>query len=349
MKKRNMFLLAAGHGLNDCIAGFFLGSLALLNISPLQIGIGVTLYNLLAFGGQYPVAIWLEKTSDPKRFIVASYGLNIAAILVFYFSPQLAILMAGIASAVYHVAGGTVCAQRNKAFHIGIFAAPGVAGLITGGLLAWNQVNIISILLALSILIFFFLSGMTIEDQAIEKNENLNTPKKSPVDQHDLIMILLLMIISLRSVVWNIFQLVYENNYSWLIAIGLSAFIGKIAGGWLADKIGWRLYAIISIVLATPLLTLFRKEWFLFCLGIGLLQSGIPATTSLLIQSLKGKTARGISLSFGAAIIMGAFAGLIPLQLLLEKIPFILFTSFMLMVIFILWYRRQPYNFKAKI
>jgi predicted MFS family arabinose efflux permease len=168
---------------------------------------------------------------------------------------------------------------------------------------------------------------MTLENQPIEKNENLSTLKKSPVDQHDLIMILLLMIISLRSVVWNIFQLVNESNFSWLIAIGISAFIGKIAGGWLADKIGWRLYAMLSILIATPLLTICRKEWFLFCIGIGLLQSGIPATTSLLIQSLKGKTARGISLSFGAAIIIGALASFFPLQLLLGQIPVILTLS----------------------
>lgn len=340
MKRSNILLLAAGHGLNDCIAGFFLGSLALMNIAPLQIGIGVTLYNILAFGGQYPVAIWLERYLDPKRFIISSYGLNIAAILVFYFSPQLAILLAGIASAVYHVAGGAVCAHENKAFHIGIFAAPGVAGLIAGGLLACNHINIINFLLALSIPIFFLLSRMTLDNQAAEKNVNSDTPEKPVVDQHDLIMILLLLIISLRSVVWNIFQLVYENNYSWLIAIGLSAFAGKIAGGWLADRIGWGLYAIFSIVLATPLLSLFRNEWLPFCLGTGLLQSGIPATTSLLIQSLKGKTARGISLSFGTAIIIGTLAGLFPLQLLLEQTPVLLLISFTLLVFFILWNRK---------
>jgi len=339
MKKSKILLLALGHGLNDCIAGFFLGSLALLNIDPLQIGIGVTLYNLLAFGGQYPVAIWLEKISSPKKFLIAAYGLNIAAISVFYFSPQLAILLAGIASAIYHVAGGTYCATQNKAFPIGLFAAPGVAGLIAGGLLAWNKFNIIGILLASSVIIFLLIARLNFDTDKIVTKEIEQRSKKSPIDQHDIVMIFLLLIISLRSVVWNVFQLVYENNYEWLIAIALSACIGKIVGGWLADKIGWRLYTILSLISATTLLTLFKKEMLLFCLGIGLLQSGIPATTALLIQSLKGKTARGISLSFGTAIIIGALASFFPLQQILTNASFILLTSLFILFLYSFWFK----------
>lgn len=130
--------------------------------------------------------------------------------------------------------------------------------------------------------------------------------KKFTLDQHDWIMILLLTVISLRSVIWNVFQLMHEKNYEWLIAVAAAAFVGKIAGGWVADKIGWRLYTFISLMAATPLTTLFRKEMILFCIGIGLLQSSIPATTSMLIHSLKGKTERAIGLSFGTAIIAGA-------------------------------------------
>jgi FSR family fosmidomycin resistance protein-like MFS transporter len=153
-------------------------------------------------------------------------------------------------------------------------------------------------------------------------------------------MILLLMIISLRSVTWNVFQLIYENNYQWLIAIAIAAVVGKIAGGWLSDKIGWRLYALSSVIIATPLLTFFKKEIILFCLGVGLLQSSIPATTSLLIHSLKGKTSRGIALSFGVAIIIGSAASIFPLQELNKQMPYILHASVILLFIYGRWYKR---------
>jgi FSR family fosmidomycin resistance protein-like MFS transporter len=335
MNKWKIYILALGHGLNDCIAGYFLGCLALMQIEPLQIGIGVTLYNLLAFGGQYPVALWLEKSNTPGKFISISYGLNIIALVVFYFFPQLAIILAGIASALYHVAGGSACAVDNKAFRIGIFAAPGVLGLIAGGLLAWNRYNITTILLLLSVIIFLCLIRLRIENKIHSTETNKLQTNKSLLDKHDLLMIVLLLIISLRSAVWNIFQLIYENNYSWLIAIGISAFIGKIAGGWLADKIGWRLYTFLSLVLSSALLTIAKREWLLICIGIGLMQSGIPATTSLIIQTLKGKTARGIGLSFGLAIIIGVIPVYFSPFTVNSNIPILFILSFLLMMFFI--------------
>lgn len=59
----------------------------------------------------------------------------------------------------------------------------------------------------------------------------------------------------------------------------------------------------------------------LFCIGIGILQSGIPATTSLLIHSLKGRTAVGVSLSFVTAIIIGAAANVFSIQQILLHTP----------------------------
>jgi FSR family fosmidomycin resistance protein-like MFS transporter len=306
MKKRVILLLAAGHGLNDCIAGYFLGILLQLKLDLFQISMGLFLYNLLAFGGQYPVALLLEKMGKPKQFLLLAYGLNVLAVAVFFVNPQFSIVLAGIASAIYHVAGGTVCAEKNKAFHIGLFAAPGVAGLIAGGYFAYEGIHITWILLAASLVFLVLLTMLTIQKKPVIAGKEPAGDKKMLLDQHDLVMILLLTVISLRSVIWNVFQLIHEKNYEWLLAIAAAACIGKIAGGWLADKIGWRLYTFISLMAATPLISFFRKEIVLLCVGIGLLQSSIPATTSLLIQSMKGKTERAIGLSFGTAIIAGA-------------------------------------------
>ena len=312
--KGTIILLAMGHGLNDLVAGYFLGSLVLMKFDLMQTGLGLFVYNLLAFGGQYPVALWIEKYSNPKRFLTVSYILNVMAVGLFIWAPQLSIVLAGVASAIYHVAGGSVCARDNKAVNIGLFAAPGVVGLIAGGYFAFLQIQIIGWLLVASIIFLIFLFLLNIKDKGILEKVNKDVQAKFTLERHDLIMILLLTVISLRSVLWNIFQLIHENNYSWLLAIGLSAFAGKIIGGWLADKIGWRLYLFISLVTATPLITFFKDEIVLFCIGIGLLQSGIPATTSLLIQSVKGKTERAIGLSFGTAIIAGAIALYIPFR-----------------------------------
>ena len=272
--------------------------------------------------------------------LVFSYLLNAGAVSIFLFIPPVSIILAGIASAIYHVAGGSYCAENNKAANIGLFAAPGVAGLIAGGFFAWKNYNIIPVLLPVAIVFLSILIKLKFTNLFNGKNNSTKEKQNHAIDRHDIIMILLLMIISLRSVTWNIFQLIYENNYQWLIAIGIAAVIGKIAGGWLADKIGWRLYALSSAIVAMPLLILFKKELLLFCLGVGLLQSGIPATTSMLIHSLKGKTSRAIALSFGSAIIIGSAASIFPSQALLQQMPYILLVSVLMLFICSFWYKR---------
>jgi FSR family fosmidomycin resistance protein-like MFS transporter len=332
-----ILFLGLGHGLNDLIAGYFLGSLVQTKGDILQISLGLFLYNLLAFGGQYPVALLLEKISSPKRFLLLAYTLNITAVVCFTFSPQLSIVAAGIASAIYHVAGGTVCAEKNKATNIGLFAAPGVAGLILGGYLAYEKIFINWWLLIAAIIVLIFIAFTSFAKNAITAvpKEGYETNKKFKLDKHDYIMILLLTIISLRSVIWDIFQLIHENNYRWLIAIAIAAFVGKLAGGWISDRIGWRSYTFISLSLATPLISFFKNELILFCIGIALLQSSIPATTSLLIQSLKGKTERAIGLSFGAAIMAGAFVLYTPVRNILLSDYFVwITTAFMLIFLF---------------
>ncbi len=341
-----ILFLGAGHGLNDMIAGYFLGILVQIKADLLQISIGLFLYNLLAFGGQYPVALLLEKIKKPKGFLLLAYGLNISALIFFRFVPQLSIVLAGVASAIYHVAGGTVCAAKNKAINIGLFAAPGVAGLILGGYFAYEKFLVSGWLLMAAIIIFaFILFLLPKETQTVElKQQEAPTSQKFQLDQHDLIMILLLTFISLRSVIWDIFQLVHQNNYSWLIAIAVAAFIGKITGGWLADRIGWRLYTFISLGIATPLITFFRDELLLFCIGIGLLQSSIPPTTALLIQSLKGKTERAIGLSFGTAIMTGVILFYTPIRNMLLSNFFIWITGVFMLLLLFLTYRKKTHT-----
>lgn len=334
IRKGRIPLLAAGHGINDLLAGYFLGSMAQSGQDLLKIGLGLFMYNLLAFGGQYPAALWIEKQRNTKPFLLGAFALNLAAASLFSFAPAAAILFAGIASAIYHVAGGSICASEKKAAGIGLFAAPGVAGLIAGGYFAWSGFQLTGILVLVSFLFLVLLRLMDIPERTAMTDSGTQPASPGP-DRHDLIMILLLTVIALRSAVWNIFQLIHENNYSWLIPIAAAAFAGKIAGGWLADRFGWRLYTFISLAAATPLVSFFRNELLLFCIGVGLLQSGIPATTAMLIQATKGKTERGIGLSFGTAIIIGGITFTLPPGLFSQHLwlPVLLISAVLLLLL----------------
>lgn len=296
-------LLSFGHGLNDFAAGYMLGNMLYLQAGMKEVAIGFLVYNVLAFGGQYFAARFLEKISNIKHIITACALFNLAAISLFHWMPQLSLVLAGCASAVYHVAGGSACIKESKAAPIGVFAAPGIIGLAIAGYLSYLKIDI---WFSLSIVCIAFVGVVQlIQFPSLDKQSKAEEDNHRVIDNHDVLMILLLGIISLRSAVWNIFQVIHEQNYTWLLAIAASAFLGKILGGWVSDKIGWKLYSFVSLIAAMPLVSFFKEEIVLFCIGIGLLQSAIPANAAMMIEYCKGKKERGIAFSFGTAIIVG--------------------------------------------
>lgn len=297
-------VLAFGHGLNDFTAGYMLGNLLYLDLGFTNIAVGFLVYNTLAFGGQYFAALLLRKVSNTKMVITASAAANFLAVVIFSFLPQLSLVLAGCASAVYHVAGGAACIRENKAAPIGVFAAPGIVGLALAGYFAYLHSDlwlVLSFVCAAFLLLVQFLS---LHETGSQPQSN-GVKVHAAIDRHDLMMILLLGIIALRSAVWNIFQVIHEHHYTWLLAIAFSAFAGKIAGGWISDRVGWKLYSLVSLATAMPLLSFFKEEIILFCIGIGLLQSAIPANTAMMIEYCKGQKEKGVALSFGTAIVAG--------------------------------------------
>ena len=130
-------LLGLMHGFSDCISGYLIGTLDSGN-DLLHTGMLILLYNLLAFGGQLPAGMIVDNKSKPKIFILGSALLVIVGFFFGGINPILAIVLAGVGSAFFHVSGGMVAltGAPGKASGAGIFAAPGVIGLATGGYLA---------------------------------------------------------------------------------------------------------------------------------------------------------------------------------------------------------------------
>jgi len=315
MKK--LLLLGTGHGLNDCIAGFLLASLFHFGLSEMELGLTILLYNILAFGGQVAVADMIRRSYRPKDWLTAAYLLHGIALLTFSIDYRIAILAIGIASAIIHVVGGHE-SQHGKqgARELGIFASPGILGLVLGGYFAiaeW-EINWVCAILAFSLL---FLSRRL----PFSKSAVLPQVKDgaNPLENHDLLMILLLTVITLRSAVWNSFQFIHENQYEILFMIGIAAMLGKVAGGFLADYFGLRRYTIGALLLSLPLLTLFKNSLWALLSGIFLLQSTLPATARLLIQQFKVNPAMGVAWSFGLAIFLGGVFFMTPLREVMDS------------------------------
>jgi MFS transporter, FSR family, fosmidomycin resistance protein len=296
--------LGIAHGLNDFLAGYYLAHLQ-GNLPGSQAFLVYIVYVVLAFGGQAPAGWWIDRSKWTRQVsLLCVVGLA-ALCLMSQAQPLFIIALSGVISAFLHVCGGaaTLDLQRGKSVYTGIFAAPGVIGLAAGAWMgATGGMALIYILplaiLLLSVFPFLQWSGRR-SDQDMQ-----GSPIIPKLDNHDIIMMLLLLALTLRSVLWNTVQLAYHGEYIGLLWIAGAACIGKWTGGRLADLLGWKPYLFGSLGLAAALLAVFPNALWAVAFGTASMQSTIPATLVLLRETMPERPALAAGLCFGATVLL---------------------------------------------
>lgn len=290
------------HGLNDLTAGFMLANYTLTHAFA-ESFVLLVIYSIIGFGGQLPVGFWVDHKKQVKPFALVAITALILAILVYFVNGYAAIILAGVASAFVHVTGGTVCLQlnENKLTPLAVFTAPGILGLTLGGILGkFPAYGLWFVLAAVAGVGFFILRG---------KLPVYRQPKKkqSQLDIHDWLMLGLLLIMCFRSFIFDVVNHVSYQYPNGIVILGISAFAGKVLGGVIADKIGWKRFVYISLPLALLLLQLGKENIYAIAFGIACLQSSVPITLLLMSNSLMQYPATATALSLGTSV---AFAGL---------------------------------------
>ena len=307
-------LLGTAHALNDFLSGYILATYA--NTFSTEASASMLLiYGGLAFGGQIPVGVWLDKQPMFKTAtIVAFIFLLFGTALIYYDLPLVTIVVIGIASALIHVAGGAWVLKiaPHESGITGIFVAPGVAGLTLGGFLGSQGIKDIPIYIFFAVLLLFAALLMASRKDLTETHLQ-KSHTTSSFETHDAVMLLILAAICLRSLLWDIINLFYGNNYAMLLAIGLSAFLGKIIGGFLSDALGWKRWLKIALPLSAILLAFLGENAVALCIGAALLQSTTPMMVRLMYSVFPNQPAIAVALSLGLGILLAGIPGYMPL------------------------------------
>ena len=293
--------LGLAHGIADGAAGLMLGGLP--GRVPLEhVALLVLLYNVLAFACQPLLGVLTDHLRQPRLVALAGLGLQTAGLLLTPWQPIAAVALAGLGSGCFHVGGGALalCATRGRAIGPGLFAAPGVLGLALGGYLAITGAGNIWPWLAL--LVLSSLAVAALGQPALPYAE---TTREPIFERHDLIMIALLAGIALRSLVWTTLQYVLQARVDVLLLLAVAGAIGKVLGGLLADRYGWRRWTMLALGGAAALLTVSGGNLYLLMLGVALLQSATPGALAATLRLLPRQPATAAGLGLGLAIAVG--------------------------------------------
>jgi len=290
------------HGINDFIAGYLLAAHTASGASIEKNTFVFLMYGIIAFGGQLFTGLVVDKTRQLKKAALLSVLLMLCAVGVFNSNLTIAILISGLASAIIHVCGGAACYFDDNESNTmaGIFTSPGVIGLIAGGILGIHPGAYFYALIPLLAGIFYLVSTLNIH----YKNEIKQQRFSISFETHDYVMLLLLLAISLRSLMWNMMQLLTHNETEKLIGIAIAAFMGKLFGGYLCDRVSWKKFVYITTFLSAILLTAGKTYQPLFYIGVACLQSGIPITLVLMQNLLRTMPATASGLALGVALVL---------------------------------------------
>ena len=324
-------LFGAAHGINDFIAGYLLANLSVHSTNWQLNTMAFLGYSLLAFGGQLPAGLLVDKFKQIKKLSLFALALLILSISVSGFSVITAIVISGIASAFIHVCGGAACfVSDNKSNTLaGIFTSPGVIGLILGGIVGALQFDYFYVFIIPLVLLFFWLLKMQLSDYTFIEQQK----QDSLLETHDFFMLILLFAIAMRSMFWNLLHMMCFDNNQWLIGLGAAAAIGKLAGGFLADKLYWKNWVLFSIIGAVVLLNAGKNSFPVFCMGVALLQSAVPVTLVLMQNYLQKSPATAAGLSLGITILLAGIPTYFEqFRIAQQQISFIVLLSIVFLV-----------------
>ena len=300
----NLFVYGTMHALVDAIcAGVVFSILKNQIVDTQTFFILVILYNVIAFGLQFIFGLISDYFKSPR--LVALIGVVLTAVSAFMFMifPIIAIIFIGIGNALFHVGGGSISLNLtpNKASAPGIYVAPGALGLLVGTLLgksgqfiAWPFVLG---LIILGILMF------VIKKPEINYERKIN--KKNKLNYFELILFLVFLSVTIRSLVGMILVFPWKVDINLLIILTIAVVLGKALGGILADKFGWIKVAVGALILSIPFLIFGANIPVLAIIGMFLFNITMPITLVAISNILPGRPGFAFGLTC-LALIIGA-------------------------------------------
>jgi len=278
------------------------------------------LYNLLAFGSQVIFGFIIDTLKTPHLSALLGLILTGISTLILPPLPVVAVVIAGIGNALFHIGGGIISLNLtpHKATAPGIFVAPGALGVLVGTLLGKNgNFTVWPFLLAMAVA---GVSIFLIPQPALYQKQTETAPQQ--VFKIEYIIYLVLFVVAIRSLVGFAIVFPWKSDINLLVILTFAVVLGKGLGGWLADRFGWTLIAVGSLIASIPLLTLGAAIPACGMIGMFLFNITMPVTLTMMSNMLPGKPGTAFGLTC-AALFLGTLPAFTTLQTLLNNVVLI--------------------------
>jgi FSR family fosmidomycin resistance protein-like MFS transporter len=265
----------------------------------------VILYNILAFGLQVPFGLMIDKWHIPLFSAIAGCILAAVSTIVLVFPSTIAVCLAGIGNALFHVGGGSISLNLTpkRATAPGIFVAPGALGILVGTIIGksgyFASWPFVFLLLSLCVAMFM------IKAPKIDYDKNDRESRRVDFHSFELVILLLLSSIAVRSLVGLAIVFPWKSDMVLFITLTAAVVLGKALGGILADKSGWISVATVSLLISAPLLSFGASIPYAAIVGVFSFNVTMPVTLVAISNMLPGRP----GFSFGLtclALIAGA-------------------------------------------
>ena len=312
--KNRWGMVGIGSGLHFLVDGLCLCCLYLISFpfdSPRMLGAFVT-YNVLAFLSQPLTGLWADCMRQ-KHWMLPAAVLSLAlAVLVasIWSSPAtyFVSVLLGVGNSLFHVWGGKqiVLKVGNDMRALGLFVSTGAFGLsVAMVFFSWTLLYVF--LLSVCLLAAAYLrADLSVADVGTVVAEEVE-PKDAPRFSHIVVCLLLLLIMAFvmfRSFLGESFTSPLVKDNVVVLLIGLTAMLGKMAGGWIARRLGvvWALVLVLAV--AFGCLLMHSSERGVLLTGLFTINCTMPVTLYLANLLLKGREGLAFGL-LAAALIPG--------------------------------------------
>jgi len=222
-------------------------------------------------------------------------------------SIYISLIILAIGNALLHVAGAetTLKTSNGKLSPAAIFVSGGSFGVVTGKLLARTSINPLLLIIPILTIIPFIL----LSDTYIDKDSNTNKFDfvKNNLNK-ELVVIIAVLVVIIRGYMGYGIPTSWNKTTVQLVIFFSIMGLGKALGGILSDLIGIRKTAIMSTLLAIPLLSFGDNIMIISLIGVMFFSMTMAITLGILVSVLK----KNPGLAFGLTTI-GLFLGTAPI------------------------------------